>query len=73
MPALAAEVIPIMKLLVAVETFIGRRMKWSMASTLKAPLPMPSSPDRSPAPNIAPNPERTRVARYFTSRSRAAS
>ena len=43
-----------------------------MASTLKAPLPMPSSPERSPAPNMAEKPWATRVARYFTSRSSAA-
>jgi hypothetical protein len=35
-PAVAADVMPIMKLRVAVETFIGGRMKESMASTLKA-------------------------------------
>ena len=27
-------------------------MAWSMASTLTAPEPMPSSPESAPAPNI---------------------
>src|SRR5256885_1125692 len=49
-PALAAAVRPIMKLLVAVETFIGSRMNVSIASTLKAPLPMPSRPESTAAP-----------------------
>jgi len=48
-PALAAAVTPIMKLLVVVETLNGMRMAWSMASTLTAPEPMPSNPERAPA------------------------
>ena len=61
-PALAAAVRPIMKLLVAVETFMGRRITVSIASTLKAPLPMPSRPDSRPAPNITAAPARTCTA-----------
>ena len=34
-----------MKLLVVVETLNGSRIAWSIASTLSAPEPMPSSPD----------------------------
>ena len=51
-----------MKLLVAVETFMGRRITVSIASTLKAPLPMPSRPDSRPAPNITAAPARTYTA-----------
>ena len=47
---LAAAVTPIMKLLVAVEIFIGNCMKWSSANTLNAPLPIPSRPERMPEP-----------------------
>ena len=47
MPALAAAVTPIMKLLVVVETLNGMRMAWSMASTFTAPEPMPSKPGQS--------------------------
>ena len=56
MPALAAAVTPIMKLLVVVETLNGIRIAWSIASTFTAPDPMPSSPESVPAPNIRPNP-----------------
>ena len=59
MPALAAAVTPIMKLLVVVETLKGMRMAWSIARTLSAPEPMPSSPESTPATNIKLNPAGT--------------
>src|SRR5581483_1463878 len=55
-PALAAAVTPIMKLLVAVDTLIGRRMARSMAGTLRAPLPIPRSPLTTPATYMRPSP-----------------
>ena len=63
MPALAAAVTPIMKLLVVVETLKGNPMIWSMAITFIAPDPIPSSPEISPAPNIRLNPAFTRATR----------
>src|SRR5580698_5623080 len=57
MPALAAAVTPIMKLLVVVDTLNGMRITWSIASTLNAPDPIPNRPESVPAPNIMPNPE----------------
>ena len=53
---LAAAVTPIMKLLVAVVTLNGIRITWSMATTLNAPDPMPSRPDKTPATIIMKNP-----------------
>src|SRR5438477_639164 len=47
---------PIMKLLVAVETLIGRPIATSMAGTLSPPLPIPRSPDTVPAPTMRPKP-----------------
>ena len=47
-----AAVIPIMKLLVVVVTFIGRFIAQSIPKTLRAPLPIPKSPDTVPAKNI---------------------
>src|SRR5580700_3387705 len=64
MPALAAAVTPIMKLLVVVETLNGMRIARSMASTLNAPEPMPSRPDSVPATNIRLNPSGTRCTSY---------
>ena len=64
MPALAAAVTPIMKLLVVVETLKGRPITWSIAITFMAPEPMPSSPERMPAPNINANPTLTRCTQY---------
>ena len=57
---MAAAVTPIMKLLVVVDTLNGRRMVWSMASTLRGPEPMPSKPESAPATNIRPKPVGTR-------------
>src|SRR2546427_11888408 len=54
MPALAAAVTPIMKLLVVVETLNGNRMMRSIARTLRAPEPMPSRPESSPAMAMSP-------------------
>jgi hypothetical protein len=50
-----------MKLLVAVETIMGKAMAQSIASTFKAPPPMPRKPDTTPAENItnAPSHHRT--------------
>ena len=61
MPALAAAVTPIMKLLVALETLIGSRITMSMASTFSAPEPMPSSPEATPATTMSAKPSGTRV------------
>ena len=47
---------PIMKLLVAVETLIGRSIATSMAGTLRAPLPIPRSPETVPAPSMSEKP-----------------
>jgi hypothetical protein len=49
-----------MKLLVAAETFMGKAVAQSIASTFKAP-PMPGSPDTTPAESItnAPSHHRT--------------
>ena len=63
-PALAAAVTPIMKLLVVVETLNGSRITWSMARTLRAPEPMPSSPLRTPASPIRAKPAGTRWTPY---------
>ncbi|MNW57173.1 hypothetical protein D3C74_349540 [compost metagenome] len=60
MPALAAAVTPIIKLLVADDTFSGIFINTSIAMTLKLPLPMPSSPEMTPAPYITPKPSYTR-------------
>jgi hypothetical protein len=38
-----------MKLLVDVETFMGSRIAMSIASTLNKPLPIPRSPENTPA------------------------
>ena len=56
MPALAAAVTPIMKLLVVVDTLMGARIMVSMAMTLNTPLPMPRRPEMSPAIHIIPKP-----------------
>src|SRR5665213_2010254 len=64
MPALAAAVTPIMKLLVVVETLNGMRMILSIASTFTAPDPIPSSPLRIPAPNIIAHPAAIRSTTY---------
>src|ERR1039457_1058343 len=64
MPALAAAVTPIIKLLVVVDTLKGMRMILSIASTFTAPDPMPSRPERIPAPNIVANPARIRSPLY---------
>src|SRR5207244_850817 len=64
MPALAAAVTPIMKLLVAVDTLNGMSIARSMAMTLSAPDPMPSRPEMAPAPNIIANPSLTRCTKY---------
>ena len=53
-PAPAAAVTPIMKLLVAVETFVGTFMAISCANTLTTPAPMPSRPEIIPATAINP-------------------
>ena len=58
-----------MKLLVVVDTLNGSRITWSMASTLSAPDPMPSSPDRPPAIDMMPEPERHVVTWYATAPS----
>ena len=50
-----------MKLLVVVETLKGMRITWSMAITLRAPEPMPSNPERTPATHMSPNPRGTRT------------
>ena len=60
-PALAAAVTPIIKLLVVLDTFIGIRIALSIAITLNTPLPIPSSPERTPATYIMPKPSGTRV------------
>ena len=44
-----AAVIPIMKLLLVVVTFMGRFIAQSMPRTFRAPLPMPRRPDMNPA------------------------
>jgi len=62
MPADAAAVTPIMKLLVAELTFIGRRMAPSIASTLSAPEPMPRRPETRPANPIRTKPTGIRCA-----------
>jgi len=49
-PALAAAVTPIMKLLVVVDALSGARIKRSMAITLNRPLPMPSILTSAPHP-----------------------
>jgi len=56
-----AAVTPIMKLLVAAETFMGKAVAQSIAITFKAPPPMPRKPDTTPAENItnAPSHHRT--------------
>lgn len=56
MPAEAAAVTPIIKLLVVVETLKGMRMMRSMARTFTAPEPMPSRPESVPAPNMVAKP-----------------
>jgi len=48
MPALAAAVTPIMKLLVVVDTLKGMRMILSMAITFNAPEPIPNKPETMP-------------------------
>src|SRR4051794_6029736 len=65
-PADAAAVTPIMKLLVAVETFSGNRIPRSKAGTLSEPAPIPSSPLTAPATVIRNNPSSGRVTRYGT-------
>ena len=67
MPALAAAVTPIMKLLVVVDTLNGSFIASSIASTFTAPDPMPSSPDSVPAPNMIPNASWHVLARTFSS------
>ena len=62
MPAEAAAVTPIMKLLVAELTFIGSRMAPSIARTFRTPEPMPSRPDTTPAIHISTNPSGMRCA-----------
>ncbi|MMZ64719.1 hypothetical protein D1872_270700 [compost metagenome] len=47
---------PIIKLLVAVDTFSGIFINTSIAITLKLPLPMPSKPETTPAPYMTPKP-----------------
>ena len=47
---LALAVTPIMKLEVADETLIGRRMALSIAGILSTPLPIPSKAEMRPAP-----------------------
>ena len=47
-PALAAAVTPIMKLLVVVDALSGARIRRSMAITLNRPLPVPSNLARTP-------------------------
>ena len=53
MTALAAAVMPIMRLLVAVATRSGTPMVRCMSGTLMIPPPTPSSADTTPA-NVAP-------------------
>ncbi|MNE90911.1 hypothetical protein D3C80_1884620 [compost metagenome] len=52
-------VTPIMKLLVVVETLNGIRIILSIAMTLKAPDPIPKSPDIIPATPIMLKPPMT--------------
>ncbi len=72
-PALAAAVTPIMKLLVAELTLIGRRIAKSIAGTLSAPLPIPSRPLTIPATYISPRPTPGRATLYATTRPSASS
>ena len=50
--------------LVVVETLNGRRITWSIASTLSAPEPMPSSPESTPAASITAKPVGTACTEY---------
>ena len=71
--ALAAAVTPIIKLLVAVETFSGSFIAISIAGTFNTPLPMPSKPDTAPAMNISGKPYRAPRTLYATRRCSAVS
>ncbi|WP_297901052.1 hypothetical protein [Metallibacterium sp.] len=55
-----------MKLLVAVDTFNGRRITKSIARVLSAPEPMPSKPDISPATPMSAKPAGMRRGAYST-------
>jgi hypothetical protein len=63
----ATAVTPIMKLLVAVDTLIGRFIAQSMATTFKAPPPMPRRPETTPAANIINSPSHHLTPQYSTS------